>query len=57
MPTQDERIPLKYLEQPLSGLTGIVVVRKKFYSGEDHFLILSRREDVLQDVFNWMAAW
>lgn len=54
---QDERIPLKYVEQPLAGLTGTVAVKTKYYASEDHFLFLSRRAEVLEDVFSWMASW
>jgi predicted esterase len=52
---QDERIPLKYVEQPLAGLTGTAAVTTRYYANEDHFLFLSRRTDVLNDMFNWMA--
>jgi predicted esterase len=54
---QDERIPLKYVEQTLAGLTGTAVVKTKYYANEDHFLFLSRRDEVLEDVFNSMAPW
>lgn len=52
---QDERIPLKYVEQPLAGLSGKVVVEKKYYSEEDHFLFLSKRAEMLEDVFGWIG--
>lgn len=52
---QDERIPLKYVEQPLARLSGKVAVETKYYPGEDHFLFLSKRAEVLDDVFHWMA--
>ncbi|HUR45143.1 MAG TPA: hypothetical protein VMZ27_04625, partial [Candidatus Saccharimonadales bacterium] len=54
---QDERIPLKYVEEPLRGLTATVAVKTKYYADEDHFLFLSRRAEVLEDVFNSMAPW
>ena len=54
---QDERIPLKYVEQTLAGLTGTVAVKTKYYASEDHFLFLSRRAEVLEDLFSWMAPW
>jgi len=53
---QDERIPLKYVEQPLAAFTGNTKVTTKYYSGEDHFLFFSRRAEVLEDVFSWMAT-
>jgi dipeptidyl aminopeptidase/acylaminoacyl peptidase len=52
---QDERIPLKYVEQPLAALTGTAAVKTRYYAREDHFLFLSRPAEVLNDVFNWMA--
>jgi len=54
---QDERIPLKYVEQPLAALAGNAEVKTKYYPGEDHFLFFSRRAEVLADVFSWMAPW
>jgi hypothetical protein len=54
---QDERIPLKYVEEPLAGLTGTVAVKTKYYANEDHLLFLSRRAEVLEDVFSRMAPW
>jgi len=54
---QDERIPLKYVEQRLAGLTGKVEVKTKYYPSEDHFLFLSRRAEVMEDVFSWMGPW
>jgi len=54
---EDERIPLQYVEQPLAGLIGTAAVKTKFYAGEDHFLFLSRRVEVLEEVFSSMAPW
>lgn len=53
---QDERIPRPYVEQSVSGLPGNILVEKKFYPGEDHFLFLSKRTAVLEDVAKWMNS-
>jgi pimeloyl-ACP methyl ester carboxylesterase len=53
---EDERIPRRYVEEPLRSLGGKVSVTAKYYPGEDHFLILSKRDDVLEEVAKWMNA-
>ncbi len=44
---QDERIPLRYVKGPLASLSAKVEVQTQFYSGEDHFLFLSKRDELL----------
>jgi predicted esterase len=52
---EDERIPRRYVEEPLRSLAGKVSVEAKYYAGEDHFLILSKRDEVLEQVGKWMG--
>ncbi len=52
---QDDRIPRKYVEEPLKSLAGKVSVDAHYFPGEDHFLILSKRDEVLEQVGKWMA--
>jgi pimeloyl-ACP methyl ester carboxylesterase len=52
---QDERIPLEYVKEPLHGLSGKAKIETKYYPGEDHFLFLSKREEVMADVARWMT--
>jgi predicted esterase len=52
---EDERIPLKYVEQSLAGLTCTAGVKTRYYASEDHFLFFSRRAEVLDDVLRWMT--
>jgi predicted esterase len=54
--SQDERIPLAYINQILNGLSGEIVVETKFYPEEDHFLILSKRDEWTKVVFRWMSS-
>lgn len=51
---EDDRIPRKYVEEPLKSLAGKISVEAKYFPGEDHFLILSKRDAVLEEVGNWM---
>jgi pimeloyl-ACP methyl ester carboxylesterase len=52
---QDERIPLKYVQEPVAGLAGKAQVEMKVYPGEDHFLFLSKRDEFLGDVARWVT--
>jgi pimeloyl-ACP methyl ester carboxylesterase len=53
---QDERIPLRYIEHTLAGLPVSIAVETHFHPDEDHFLFLSKREEVLETVFRWLTA-
>lgn len=52
---EDERIPRRYVEEPLRSLAGKVSVEAKYFPGEDHFLILSKRDEVLEEVRKWIG--
>jgi hypothetical protein len=50
--SEDERIPRRSIDPVLADLP--LKIRAKFYPHEDHFLILSRRSEVMTDVARWM---
>ncbi len=53
----DERIPVDYVRKNAQILrAGSVNVDLETYPGEDHFLIFSQRQSVLQKIAAWMQA-
>ncbi len=51
----DERVPFAYVAERARNLAqGDVAVTDISYPGEDHFLFFSRRQEVLQDISEWL---
>jgi pimeloyl-ACP methyl ester carboxylesterase len=50
--SEDERIPRLFIDPVLADLP--LKIQTKFYPHEDHFLILSRRSEVMADIARWM---
>jgi predicted esterase len=52
----DERIPAKYVAQSVDYLVSHdIAVNATFYPGEDHFLLFSQRDLVLNAIASWLA--
>lgn len=53
--SEDERIPAKYVEQSVNYLDQYGVdVKVLFYSGEDHFLLFSKPDQICNDIASWL---
>ncbi len=53
----DKRIPLSYVEQRITNLEhGDVKVTTHIYPNEDHFLVFSQPEHVMQTVAEWLSG-
>lgn len=53
----DKRIPLAYIEQRVTVMRQASIdVTSKIYSNEDHFLVFSQPQSVMQDVSVWLEA-
>lgn len=51
----DERIPVKYIEQPVSLMTGRGLdVKASYFPDEDHFLLFSKPDQVRANVAAWL---
>jgi pimeloyl-ACP methyl ester carboxylesterase len=51
----DERIPASYVRQRASNLrAGGVQVTEIVYPGEDHFLVFSQPQKVMDDIAEWL---
>lgn len=53
----DKRIPLSYVEQRITNLEhGNINVTTHIYPNEDHFLVFSQPEHVMQTVAEWLSG-
>jgi len=51
---QDERIPLRYVQGSLALLGSKANIKTNIYPGEDHFLFLSKRDEISADIAQWL---
>jgi pimeloyl-ACP methyl ester carboxylesterase len=52
----DERIPLSYVHEHVTTLQANgVPVQEVVYPGEDHFLLFSKAQSVMDDIARWLA--
>jgi pimeloyl-ACP methyl ester carboxylesterase len=53
----DKRIPISYVKQRIANLEqGSVHVTTAIYPNEDHFLVFSQPESVMQTVAKWLTG-